>query len=235
MKNLRSSFWIIYLLPPEDDTFQVSTCDLGTAFRLQIHTGVGKRLLHKWDAVERSLSPSCMSVGTMGDLQTFCLGTYFLWISRQYGSLGSMVYLACGLPGNLNCKLTQCSLCSNDILGIVLAAGSIKRSTPQFWPSVLLLTFTKVGPGGRGCRISEELILQLAKRAENGLKERQSLKLLKVMNIGLWYLSLDTYPCVDYLCKESPDYSWLVYYFHTIEVLTFEWNRKKKSHYVFKY
>lgn len=36
--------------------FQVNICDLRTAFRLQIHTGVGKWLLHKWDAVEHVVS-----------------------------------------------------------------------------------------------------------------------------------------------------------------------------------
>lgn len=121
-------------------------------------------------------------------------------------NLGSMDHLARGLPGNLNFQLAQYSLCPNDVPGIVLAAGSIKKSTPQFWPSVLLLTFTKVGPGRERAQISEELTLQLAKRAENGLKERQSLKLLKVMNVGLWYVTGYS-PSVDYLCRESPDYS----------------------------
>lgn len=39
-----SSFRIVYLWPPEDDGFQVSTCDLGTAFRLQLCAEIDRRL-----------------------------------------------------------------------------------------------------------------------------------------------------------------------------------------------
>ena len=88
MKNLWSSFWIMYLWLTEDDRFQVGKCDLGTSFRLQAHGGWwGRGLCRDWNAVGWSPSPSCIPDGTPGGLPTACLGLGFLWISGRYRSL----------------------------------------------------------------------------------------------------------------------------------------------------